>query len=109
MQTSILRGLRCYCPACGRGRLFKTYLKPFETCPSCHARIGDIHADDGPSWLTALLLGPFLVLLALYISQAHLSPFVSYPLLVTLILISVIGALPRVKGGFIGALWHLQK
>lgn len=109
MQTSILRGLRCHCPACGRGRLYKTYLSPFETCELCHARIGDIRADDGPSWLTILLLGPILVLLALYISRAGLSPLISYPLLLAVVLVSVIGALPRVKGGFIGALWHLQR
>ena len=108
MQTSILRGLRCYCPACGQGRLYKTYLKPYDTCPSCHARIGDIRADDGPSWLTILLLGPFLVLLALFMSSTSLSPWVSYPLLGILIFILVIGTLPRVKGGFIGALWHSQ-
>ncbi len=109
MQTSILRGIRCACPACGRGRLYRTYLKPFDKCASCHASIGDIRADDGPSWLTILLLGPFLVLLTLGISRAHYSPWISYPLLGALILILVIGALPRVKGGFIGALWYLQK
>ncbi|RIJ17028.1 DUF983 domain-containing protein [Henriciella mobilis] len=56
-----------------------------------------------------LLLGPILVLLTLGISNAHFSPWVSYPLLTVLIIILVIGALPRVKGGFIGALWHIQK
>ncbi len=109
MQTSILRGIRCYCPACGRGRLYRTYLKAYDQCPSCHAHIGEIRTDDGPSWLTILLLGPFLVLLTLGISNAHFSPCVSYPLLTALLIILVIGALPRVKGGFIGALWHIQK
>jgi len=49
------------------------------------------------------------VLLTFGISNAQLSPWVSYPLLAALIIILVIGALPRVKGGFIGALWHIQK
>ena len=51
------RGLRQCCPACGRGKLFRTYLKQVDTCEVCGAPLGDIRADDGPAWLTVLTLG----------------------------------------------------
>ena len=108
MRTSILRGLRCFCPVCGRGRLYRTYLKPYERCEICHAPIGSVRADDGPTWLTVLALGPVLIILTMTIAGANLSPWISYPLLAGLIIILVIGALPRAKGLFIGALWGIQ-
>ena len=32
---SVLRGLRSRCPACGEGRLFRSFLKPVDHCEAC--------------------------------------------------------------------------
>ena len=108
MRTSIFRGLRCFCPACGRGRLYRTYLKPYERCEICGAPIGAVRADDGPTWLTVLALGPVLIFLTMAIARSSLSPWIGYPLLSGITLILVIGVLPRMKGLVIGALWSIQ-
>lgn len=105
---SIWRGVRHRCPACGQGRLFAAYLKPVSRCASCREDFSSIRAEDGPAWLTILLLGPVLVPLALLLTEAGLSSFVLLPLLVGGIIGGVLLALPRVKGGFIGALWALK-
>src|SRR5471032_3650243 len=56
------------CPNCGEGRLFASYLKPVERCSVCGEPLGHIRADDGPAWLTILLVGhilaPFLLAVA---------------------------------------------
>ena len=33
--TSLLRGARLTCPACGKGAMFRRYLKVSDTCPAC--------------------------------------------------------------------------
>ena len=34
--TLLSRGLRLRCPVCGKGKLFKSFFKMYETCPVCH-------------------------------------------------------------------------
>lgn len=37
-MSAFLSALTGKCPACGRGRLYKAFLKLHETCPDCHVR-----------------------------------------------------------------------
>ncbi|MFN3912997.1 DUF983 domain-containing protein [Hyphomonas sp.] len=105
----IARGLCGRCPACGRGKLFAGYLKQAPGCTACGAATGDIEAEDGPPWLTVLMLGPALAALT-FISARH----EDWPLWARLSALGVfaIGAvlvmLPRIKGGLIGVLWGMR-
>ncbi|MBK8197788.1 MAG: DUF983 domain-containing protein [Acidobacteria bacterium] len=105
----VLRGLRGRCPDCGRGRLFAGYLKQAPACAVCGAKTGEIEAEDGPPWLTVLLLGPALAALT-FISARH----EAWPLWARLAGLGMIaiGAvlvlLPRIKGALIGALWGMR-
>ncbi len=56
---AIARAVAGKCPACGRGKFFRSYLHQVENCSSCHERFGGIHADDGPAWLTINHCRPF--------------------------------------------------
>jgi uncharacterized protein (DUF983 family) len=106
---AVLRGLRGRCPECGRGKLFARYLKQAPACEVCGAKTGEIEAEDGPPWLTVLLLGPLLAALT-FISARHedwplwmrLAGLSAFAILAVLIL------LPRIKGGLIGALWGMR-
>lgn len=104
-HIAIWRGVRGTCPACGKAPLFETYLKPVEQCVYCAEQFSDISADDGPSWLTILMLGPVLALLAFVASMSGWSLFVTIPTLAVSIIAAVLLVLPRVKGGFIAALF----
>ena len=55
--SAVLRGLRGRCPHCGQGHLFRAYLKPVDACSVCHEPLKHIRADDGPAWLTILIVG----------------------------------------------------
>lgn len=107
-RIAVLRGLRHRCPACGRGRLYQRYLKQVSACEACAAPIGRIRAEDGPPWLTVLLLGPLLAGLT-FIAARH----EDWPIWLTLPGLSLfaIGAvlmlLPRIKGAIIGLFWSM--
>ena len=93
------------CPHCGKGRLFRTYLKQVEACASCGERYGHIRADDGPAWLTILVVGHLVVGLILGIE-----PYTSWPSWVailgwsTLTIALTLAFLPTAKGIFISIL-----
>jgi len=51
------RGLRCRCPACGRGRLFGRFLKVVDSCPACGTEFHHHRADDLPPYLVIFVVG----------------------------------------------------
>ena len=55
-KPAILRGLRCKCPKCGEGTIFDGYLKVVDTCPHCGENLSHHRADDGPAYLTILVV-----------------------------------------------------
>lgn len=103
---AMLRGARGRCPACAEGRLFSSYLKVADQCPSCHEDLSHQRADDGPAYLTILIvshLGAPLLLAA----------FIAWrPSAMTLLLSFSLGAivlslalLPLIKGAMVGLQW----
>jgi len=60
MKRSLLRGWRRKCPNCGAGPMLKSYLKVNDTCTVCGQELFHHRADDGPAYLTILLVGHLL-------------------------------------------------
>ena len=101
------RALRLLCPNCGEGKLFKSYLKPVDKCTSCHEEFGHIRADDGPAWLTILVVGHIIVPIALYVeSNYYLENWQSMTIWPILILAMILAVLPSAKGVFITMIWR---
>ena len=104
----VIRGLRHRCPQCGQGRLYARYLKQTATCSHCGARIGGIRAEDGPPWLTVLILGPFLAGLTFISARQESWPlWLTLPALSLLAIAAILILLPRIKGAIIGLLWSM--
>ena len=105
---SMLRGLKGRCPHCGQGKLFRSYLKVQDTCPTCAHNLSKYPADDGPAYFTILMVGHMVVaplLLFPVIWQA--SPAIVLPAtLIPLALVSLL-LLPLNKGWLIGLLYAL--
>ena len=57
LKPAILRGWRRRCPQCGSGPLLKDYLKVRDACPVCGEKMSHHRADDGPAYLTILIVG----------------------------------------------------
>ena len=107
--SAVWRGVRFRCPNCGRGRLFRSYLKPVDACPECAEMLSHIRADDGPAWLTVLVTGHVTVGAALTTEMIHPLPVAtSIVVFCSLTLAMALTLLPRAKGIFIGAIWAMD-
>lgn len=105
-RQAMIRGWKQRCPNCGSGPLFKGYLKVRDSCPVCSQPLHHHRADDGPAYLTILIVGHILGPLMLW-------AFVEYRpdpwVLVTVFSITSVAMslymLPRLKGAVIGLQW----
>ncbi len=103
---AVVKGFRCKCPNCGKGKLLHSYLKVYDTCAHCGQELHHHHADDGPAYLTILIVG-HLMAPALHVTFVQWRP---EPL--TLFLIFALGCLalslyllPRMKGIVVAYQW----
>ena len=106
--ASILRGLTLRCPACGKGRLYRRYLKVADQCPACGEALHHHRADDAPPYFTIAIVGHVVVGLLLAVEIAYRPPLwlhaaIWLPLTVILALI----LLPPIKGVLVALQWAL--
>jgi uncharacterized protein (DUF983 family) len=106
-SLTVIRTFLGRCPTCGEGRLFASYLKPVACCAMCGEALGHIRAEDGPAWLTILLVGHIVAPFLLGVVPGLMWPdwaILAVSMAFTLVLALTI--LPRVKGFFIGMIWR---
>jgi uncharacterized protein (DUF983 family) len=106
LKSAIWNGLRLRCPNCGKGKLLYKYLKVHDSCSECGQELFHQRADDGPAYLTILLVGHILAFV-LHIVYTALRPD---PLTLALVLSAVMVAgslflLPRMKGLVVAYQW----
>ena len=106
LRLAVRRGALLRCPNCGVGHLFRSYLKPVDECAHCGEALGYIRADDGPTWLTLLIVGHLVVALALVVvSTTDWSTGFSMMFFSALAVVLSLALLPSAKGIFIGIIW----
>ena len=109
-KTILWHGICERCPKCGQGRIFQSYLKQNESCAICGEDLSRFRADDGPAWLTILIVGHVVVPTAIYFSMHDILPEgVAITLLFALTIVGAMIVLPRAKGAFISVLWLLAQ
>jgi uncharacterized protein (DUF983 family) len=100
------RGILKHCPQCGVGPLLNGYLKPEARCSHCGEYFAHISADDGPAWLTLLVVGHAVVPLMILLGRdVTISPWLAMVILALVALVGVYFVLPRAKGAFIALIW----
>jgi uncharacterized protein (DUF983 family) len=105
---SVIRGLKGRCPACGEGKLFWRYLKVSAHCPHCDHDLARYPADDGPAYLTILLVGHLLVAPLLIFPIIWQAPAIySAPIIMSTVGVITLLALSSIKGGWIGLMYAL--
>src|SRR5580698_428315 len=65
--TGMKRGAAMRCPNCGKGALYRKYLK-VQACPTCGNDNTVYPADDAPPYFTILIVGHLVVAPALCFS-----------------------------------------
>ena len=106
MKQAIWRGWRRRCPNCGEGRMLHSYLKVNDRCPECGEALHHHRADDGPPYLTLLIVGHIIGPLMLYYFIAYEpEPLEFMAIFMTLSAVMSLWFLPRLKGVIVGVQW----
>jgi uncharacterized protein (DUF983 family) len=104
--AAMKHGARGRCPACGKGRLFASYLKVADQCPACGTALHHHRTDDAGIWATMLIVC-HIVVGGLLWSEKKFAPDTMTHLLVWLPVATIltVGLLPIAKGAFVGLQW----
>jgi len=106
LWPALRRGFRRKCPNCGNGPLLRDYLKVADTCTVCREELHHHRADDGPAYLTILIVGHIIIpLLHIVFVRYRPEPLVLF----TLFAVGAVGLslylLPRLKGVVVSFQW----
>jgi len=102
------RGAAQRCPNCGRGALFRKYLK-VQACPVCGSDNLRYPADDAPPYFTILLVGHLVVAPLLFFPWIwHADTAVVLATILPALFLLTLLLLPHVKGAVIGLHWALE-
>lgn len=106
LKPALLRGWRRRCPSCGKGAMLQGYLKVAHACPSCGEELFHHRADDGPAYLTILIVGHLMApLLMIVFVEFRPSPTVlSLTFAAGCVALSLY-LLPRLKGALVSLQW----
>lgn len=107
--AAMARGLRCRCPNCGEGKIFRAFLKVADNCAVCKQDLSHHRADDLPAYLVIVVVGHIIVPIALWI-ETNYAP--SMLLQLAFYLPFTLGAslllLQPVKGAVVGLQWAFR-
>ena len=103
---AMLRGWRRCCPQCGEGPMLRGYLTVRDTCPACGEELHHHRADDGPAYLTILVVGHIVIPMILWSFLGFRpDPLVMLAGFSVLTVALTLWLLPRIKGAFIALQW----
>lgn len=79
-------GLKGLCPRCGKGRMFRKWLKLQDKCPNCELDYGFAAPDDGPAFFSLCFAAFPLTFFTVWLQVQFEPPFwvhliTSFPLL----------------------------
>lgn len=108
VMQAMTRGFICRCPNCGKGPLFKGFLKVVDNCRECGETFHHHRADDLPAYLVIVIVGHIVVPLVLAV-ETHFAPPVVLQLAtyLPLTLVLSLALLQPVKGAVVGLQWAL--
>lgn len=103
---AIVKGWRCKCPNCGSGPMLTGYLTVRKSCPVCREEFFHHRADDGPAYLTILIVGKIMAPLLLVVFQTwRPEPLVLFSIFALGSVALSLYLLPRLKGAIVGLQW----
>ena len=107
-SVAMWRGARWLCPSCGIGRAFAGYLAVVPACEHCHAPLGDMRADDAPTYFTILIVGHVMVPMIYWLETAvRPELWVHAAIWLPMSVVLCMGLLRPVKGATLGLMLRL--
>ena len=106
LWPALRRGFRRKCPNCGSGPLMKSYLKVRDTCTVCREDFSHHRADDGPAYLTILIVGHLMAPSLLFVFiRFRPEPLVLFTIFAIGCVSLSLYLLPRLKGTIVAFQW----
>jgi len=106
LGQALRRGWRRCCPACGKAPMLAGYLMVREACPGCGEPLHHHRADDGPAYLTILIVGHVMAPMFLFVFTTwRPSPWTMLAIFTTGVVALSLYLLPRLKGAFVALQW----
>ena len=107
-RDALLRGLYSRCPNCGKGQMFRAFLKVADHCSACNEELHHHRADDFPAYIVIVLVGHIVVPLVLFV-ETHFAPSYAVHMLLwpAMVLLLGLGFLQPVKGAIVALQWAL--
>ena len=103
---AIWNGMKLRCPHCGKGRLFRSFLKVADRCDVCGEELFHHRADDFPPYISILITGHLIVGLMLEMElHGSFDPWVYMVTMVPAAVILPVAMLPSIKGAIVGLQW----
>ena len=106
LRTALAKGWRRKCPKCGQGALLHSYLKVNDTCTVCDLELHHHRADDGPAYLTILIVGHIMApgLYAVFTTWRP-EPLTLFGIFAVGCVALSLYLLPRIKGAIVAFQW----
>lgn len=106
LRPAMVRGWRGRCPNCGAGPLLSGYLTVRDACPVCGEVLHHQRADDGPAYLTILIVGHLMAPLLLWsFIRFRPDPLVMLAVFSVGTVALALFLLPRLKGVMVAIQW----
>jgi uncharacterized protein (DUF983 family) len=107
-MQAMQRGFFGRCPHCGKGRMFRAFLKVADNCPACGEELHHHRADDFPAYIVIVIVGHILVPLVLMV-ETHIAPpyWVGMTLWPACVVALSLALIQPVKGAIVGMQWAL--
>lgn len=103
---AIWRGTLCRCPHCGKGKMFRSYLKVNDQCDVCGEELKYHRADDFPPYIAITIVGHVVVFLMLHMDMTYqVSPMFYMVTMIPLAVVLSLALLPPIKGAVVGWQW----
>jgi uncharacterized protein (DUF983 family) len=107
LPRAIGRGFAMKCPNCGRGHLFRRFLKVADHCRICSEDFTPQRADDFPAYLVIVVVGHIVVPALLAVAVAYDPPaWLQFTIWLPITILSALGLLQPTKGAVVALQWH---
>lgn len=105
-MPAVWKGWRRKCPKCGTGPLLSGYLKVRDHCPVCREDLHHHRSDDGPAYLTILIVGHIMAPALLFVFTTwRPEPLILLTVFAVGCIALSLYLLPRLKGAIVGFQW----
>lgn len=109
LWPAFLRGLRGRCPNCGRGKVFRAFLKVVDKCAVCGEELHHHRADDAPAYFVIVIVGHIVVSLALVIELAFRPAYwIQFLFWVPATIALALSLLQPIKGAIVAVQWAFR-